>query len=245
VLFRENKNLKGFFVYNNPHDTNVIFEDGENAKANASRSPLKKVFGADYIEDEILGVRFKISPLSFFQVNTRQAENMAGHISDLIGKKVRTEESLIDAYAGIGTLSLGLASRFKTVVAAEIVSQACTLARLNAREAGAKNFVIRRGDSLEAIQKLVDDTGPDAFDELYPTIILDPPRAGLSPEMTDFLCERDFREIIYVSCNPMTQVRDIEKLMKKGRYVITSITPFDMFPHTFHVENIIRLERKA
>lgn len=245
VLFRENRNLKGFFVYHNPHDTNVIFEDGENARANASRSPLKKVFGEDFIEDELCGVRFKISPLSFFQVNTLQAENMARHISGLIGERARPEESLIDAYAGIGTLSLGLAPRFKTVLAAEIVSQACTLARLNARSAGAKNYVIRRGDALEEIEKIVDDLGADAFDEAYPAIILDPPRAGISKEMTEFLCERRFREIIYVSCNPMTQVRDVEAILKTGRYRIASIAPFDMFPHTFHVENIVRLERKS
>ncbi len=245
TLFKRNKNLKGFFVFHNPHDTNVIFEDGRDIRIGDNRSPITKVFGEESIIDSIDGVDFRVSPISFFQVNTAQATNMARHIEKLLvdGKTPR-KTSLVDAYSGIGTLSLGLSPYFTSVMAVEIVAQACTLAKLNAKTAGALNYNVRRGDVSEVVGTLINKFGPEEFRSKYGAILLDPPRAGLSDEMTDFLCEAKIAEIVYVSCNPMTQARDVEKLVKKG-YVVTKITPFDMFPHTFHIENIMKLEYRG
>ncbi|HNY12868.1 MAG TPA: hypothetical protein PKK26_14870, partial [Candidatus Wallbacteria bacterium] len=243
--FKRNKHLKGFFVYHNPHDTNVIFEDGRDIRIGDNRAPLIKVFGEESIVDSIGGVDFRISPISFFQVNTAQATNMAEHIEKLLvdGKTPR-KTSLVDAYSGIGTLSLALAPYFQSVMAVEIVAQACTLAKLNAKSAGALNYNVRRGDAFEILEALINKFGPQELRSKYGAILLDPPRAGLSDEMTDFLCDARIAEIVYVSCNPMTQARDVEKLVKHG-YVITKITPFDMFPHTFHIENIMKLEYRG
>ncbi len=245
ILFSQNKNLKGFFVYHNPHDTNVIFEDGQDISLNDNHSPLTRVFGDDFVTDQINGTKFKVSPLSFFQVNTLQANNMATMVEKLLTEGRDTSKvSLIDAYAGIGTLSLGLAPKFKSVMALEIVNQACSLARLNAKTARAANFHVRKGDAVELIDRLYNQLGPEKFEKEYPYLILDPPRSGLSEEMTEFLCDVKFKEIVYISCNPHTQARDVEKLVNDGGYKVVKIAPFDMFPHTFHIENIMKLVQK-
>ncbi len=240
ALFSKNKNLAGLYIFYNPHDTNVIFEDSEGIKLNDNRSPLKKIFGSDYITDSIDNVDFCISPLSFFQVNTLQAANMAKFIEENIGAADK-KSSLIDAYSGIGTLSLGLSHKFENILAIEIVAQACALARQNAKKAKVNNFQIRRGDAAELIQNALNKLSNNNFTKKYSSIILDPPRAGIDENMTDFLCNIKIPEIIYVSCNPHTQKRDISRLCSKGGYKVLKIAPFDMFPQTFHVENIIKL----
>lgn len=240
ALFSKNKSLKGLYIYHNPHDTNVIFEDSEGIRLNDNRSPLRKIFGEDYISDNINGTYFKISPLSFFQVNTAQAKNMAKFIEENIGFNNK-KSSLIDAYSGIGTLSLGLSHKFENVLAIEIVAQACALARINARAAGAKNYHVRRGDAAEIINSSLSSLKAGDFEDKYRSIILDPPRAGIDENMRDFLCEVKIPEILYISCNPHTQERDVSHLCAKGGYKIAKIAPFDMFPQTFHIENIIKL----
>lgn len=240
ALFSKNKSLKGLFIYHNPHDTNVIFEDSEGIRLNDNRSPLRKIFGEDFISDNINGTYFKISPLSFFQVNTMQAANMARFIEGSIGFEGR-RASLVDAYSGIGTLSLGLSKKFENILAIEIVAQACALARLNARAAGAKNYHVRRGDAAEIIRNSLTSMKSKDSAGKYSSIILDPPRAGVDENMRDFLCEVRIPEILYISCNPHTQERDISHLCSKGGYRVARIAPFDMFPQTFHIENIVKL----
>ncbi len=244
ALFSKNKNLKGLFLFHNPHDTNVIFEDSEGIKLNDNRSPLKKIFGSDYITDSINGVNFSISPLSFFQINTLQAMNMAKFIEENTGFENK-KTSLIDVYSGIGTLSLGLCHKFENILAIELVSQACALARHNAIMAKVKNYSIRRGDAAELITSALNSfKGSGSFTDKYRSVILDPPRAGIDDDMKDFLCEVRIPEIIYVSCNPHTQQRDVSRLCAKGGYKVVKIAPFDMFPQTFHIENIIKLVQK-
>lgn len=240
ALFSKNKSLKGLYIYHNPHDTNVIFEDSEGVKLNDNRSPLRKIFGDDFITDSINGTYFNISPLSFFQVNTLQAMNMAKFIEENIGFQNK-KSSLIDAYSGIGTLSLGLAHKFENVLAIEIVAQACALARLNAKMGKARNYHVRRGDAAEIITNSLTSVKTGDFADKYRSIILDPPRAGIDDDMRKFLCDVKIPEILYISCNPHTQERDVSQLCSKGGYKIVKIAPFDMFPQTFHIENIIKL----
>lgn len=241
ILFKRIPRLEGLFLYSNPHDTDIVFKDSRDIGLGEARTPLKKIFGG-FIHDGLGGIEFTISPISFFQVNALQAINILDYIRDLLKDEDTKSCSLIDAYAGIGALSLPLAGHFRNILAIELVNHAASLGRKNASQNGIANYSARNGDACEVIGKMASDMGSSKFIERNRYMLLDPPRSGLSEEMREMLCTFRFKKIIYISCNPHTQARDVEKLTKDGGYRIRSIRPFDMFPQTFHIENVITLE---
>ncbi len=241
ILFKRIPLLEGLFLYSNPHDTDIVFKDSRDIGLGEAKTPLKKIFGG-FIHDGFGGIDFTISPISFFQVNAPQALNILDYIRELLKDEDTRSYSLIDAYAGIGALSLPLAKYFKSILAIELVNHAASLGRKNASQNGITNYSVRNGDACEVIGKMASDMGLAKFIERNRYILLDPPRSGLSEEMREMLCTISFKRIIYISCDPHTQARDVEKLTKDGGYRIRSIRPFDMFPQTFHIENVITLE---
>ena len=187
----------------------------------------KLLYGEEYITDILCGVRVRLSPLSFYQVNRATAEKLYAKAAEYAEPDGKT---VLDLYCGAGTIGLSMAHKAKRIIGAEIVPEAIEDAKYNARLNGIENAEFICADAAKAA-KLLNDRGlkPDV-------IILDPPRKGCSPELIDTVAEK-FRpeRVVYVSCDPATLARDIKLFSEKG-YTLKEYTPVDMFPRTAHVE---------
>ena len=195
----------------------------------------KTLFGQDYIEDELEGYRFKISPLSFYQVNPQQTAvlyNTAKEFAELTG-----EENVFDLYCGIGTISIFVADQAKNVFGVEIVPQAIENAKENAKLNGVENVGFICGSAEEII--------PAKYKEgkTADVVFVDPPRKGCDMKLLETLKEMKAKKIVYISCNPATLARDLKYLTDNG-YEIKKVQPVDMFPQTCHVESVVLLSRK-
>lgn len=208
-----------------------------NTKANDSTSDLTAVLyrGKDTIYEEMEGLRFRIGPKSFFQTNSLQAYNLykvAREFAGLTGK-----ETVYDLYTGTGTIAQFVSSRASKVIGIEYVREAVEDAAANCRDNGISNCEFFAGDMKDILtgEFLQEHGRPDV-------IILDPPRAGIHPDVAKTILEAAPERIVYVSCNPASQARDIALLSE--RYSIGRVRPVDMFPQTHHVENVVLLNRK-
>lgn len=208
-----------------------------NTKANDSTSDLTAVLyrGKDAIYEEMEGLRFRIGPKSFFQTNSLQAYNLykvAREFAGLTGK-----ETVYDLYTGTGTIAQFVSSRASKVIGIEYVREAVEDAAANCRANGISNCEFFAGDMKDILtgEFLKEHSRPDV-------IILDPPRAGIHPDVAKTILEAAPERIVYVSCNPASQARDIALLSE--RYSIGRVRPVDMFPQTHHVENVVLLNRK-
>ncbi len=189
--------------------------------------------GRDHIFEEIDGLRFKIGPKSFFQSHTAQASILFRKVLEMA--ELTGDETLYDLYTGTGTIALYLARHCRKVVGVESVPEAIHDAEVNARLNGIENVKFITGDMKEVLSdELLHQEGkPDVM-------VLDPPRSGMHPQVTDAVLRSGVRRIVYVSCNPATQARDLAMLAPA--YRITAVQPLDLFPHTHHVENIVSLD---
>ena len=213
-----------------------------NNKMNDSYSDLEvhTYFGNDHIEEEMTpyrpgeqaNLRFIINPKSFYQTNSAQAQRLYSFVAELA--ELQPKDILYDLYTGTGTIALFLASQVRKVVGIEYVEEAIADARLNAKRNGFNNTVFYAGDMAKVLtQEFIAANGrPDV-------VVTDPPRAGMHESVVRQLLQTAPRKIVYVSCNPATQARDLQLLSE--RYRIGRIQPVDMFPHTQHVENIVEL----
>ena len=194
--------------------------------------------GNGLIRDKLDSFEFEISANAFFQTNTLQAETLYEEtlkVADLQG-----DEIVYDLYCGTGTITLFLAAHAKTVYGIEVVKDAVVNARANARQQNVKNVHFLQGD-LKDIFNLDDSARaiPPAD-----VIVVDPPRAGLHPNLVKEMLLRRPKKIIYVSCNPATLARDLELFCRES-YALTSLQPVDMFPHTNHIETVVGLVHKT
>jgi 23S rRNA (uracil1939-C5)-methyltransferase len=191
--------------------------------------------GEDCIYESMEGLKFRISPKSFYQTNSQQAYELYRVARDFAGLK--GNEIVYDLYTGTGTIANFIAKNATKVVGIEYVEAAIEDAKINARLNGIHNTSFYAGDMKDVLNDgFVKENGrPDV-------IITDPPRAGMHEDVVKKINELSPEKIIYVSCNPATQARDLGLL--KDNYAITHVQPVDMFPHTAHVENVVRLERK-
>ena len=187
------------------------------------------VTGQKHYRDSIQGVEFRVASPSFFQVNNKQASNMALVVKDALNLK--GTEVLLDAYAGVGTFAILLAPYASKVIAIEESSAAVADAKVNAENTHNVEFIL--GKTEEVLGDL--DSVPDA-------VVLDPPRAGCQSAAIDSLIRLYPENVVYVSCDPDTLARDL-KMLCRGAYSIDSIQPLDMFPQTHHVENIVILKK--
>ena len=191
--------------------------------------------GRDYIEEEMEGLRFRIGPKSFYQTNSRQAYELYCVARDMAG--LTGSELVYDLYTGTGTIANFVSRRAARVVGIEYVPEAIADAKINSERNGITNTEFYAGDMKDVLTAaFVEEHGaPDVM-------IVDPPRAGMHPDVIDVILLAAPRRIVYVSCNPATQARDLALL--DSRYKVTAVQPVDMFPHTHHVENVVRLERR-
>ena len=195
----------------------------------------KVLFGNGYIEDILCGLRFRISPKAFYQINPTQTEvlyNKALEFAGLNGK-----QTVLDAYCGTGTIGIIAAQKTKSVVGVEINADAVKDALINAELNGINNIDFYEADAGDYMVEAA------TMGENFDLVIMDPPRAGASLEFLRSLVKLSPKKVVYVSCNPKTLARDLSFLTRKG-YKVLKIQPVDMFPHTEHVETVVLLSRQ-
>ncbi|MBR6815151.1 MAG: 23S rRNA (uracil(1939)-C(5))-methyltransferase RlmD [Alistipes sp.] len=191
--------------------------------------------GKDHIIEQMEGLQFKVGPKSFYQTNSEQAYELykvARDFADLKG-----DEVLYDLYTGTGTIANFCARRAKKVVGVEYVPEAIEDAKINSQLNSIENTVFYAGDMKDVLSdEFVERNGhPDV-------IILDPPRAGVDERVIDVILRAAPQRMVYVSCNPATQARDLA--LMDGMYRVVDVQPVDMFPHTHHVENVVKLVKR-
>ena len=214
--------VKSVWVNLNPKPTNVMLGDRQILLA-----------GNPTIRDEMNGVSFSISPRSFYQVNTRQAEA----IYAAAAQELSPDDVLLDLYCGIGTIGLTCARSVRRVIGVEAVEDAVKDARNNAERNGIKNAEFYTADAADLLEVL------ETLPERPTAVIVDPPRKGLSSEALNALRTLAPEKLIYISCDPATQARDLRLL--SDLYRAGDVRPYDMFPRTGHVESLVTMTRRT
>jgi 23S rRNA (uracil1939-C5)-methyltransferase len=224
------------FIYNEfPQINSLMYVI--NSKKNDSLSDQAVVLyrGEDHLMESIDGLKFRIGPKSFYQTNTKQAAVLYGIVREFAG--LTGKETVYDLYSGTGTIACYVAGSALKVVGIEYVEEAVKDACINSALNGFRNTSFFAGDIKELLSdRFFSENGrPDV-------IITDPPRTGMHEDVVRAIHKNAPLKIVYVSCNPSTQARDLQILSEK--YIVTAVQPVDMFPMTHHVENVVLLERK-
>ncbi len=216
-------NLKTIVLNINTDKTNVI-----------TGKICRTLYGDGYITDVLCGKQFRISPLSFYQVNRSQAEKLYHQAMELADLKLH--ETLLDMYCGTGTIGLTMADKVKRLIGVEIVPQAVEDARSNASANHIDNAEFICGDATQAADNLQKrHLQPDC-------IVLDPPRKGCESSLIDTIVQMSPSRVVYVSCDPATLARDIKLFSDKG-YLLQKAVPVDLFPRTTHVECVVLMTK--
>lgn len=239
LAYKDEKNMQLLFdciLQRFPEITTLLYTI--NGKRNDSIYDLTPqiVSGKGYIIEKLEDYQYKISPKSFFQTNTRQAEQLytiARNFAELTGNEI-----VYDLYCGTGSIGIFVSSLAKKIIGVEVIAEAIEDAKENAALNNITNTSFYTGDVIKVCDDIFfeKEGRPDV-------IIVDPPRAGLHNSLSEKLLQVEAPVIVYVSCNPATQARDIQILDEK--YSVEKIQPVDMFPHTHHIENVIQLKLKT
>lgn len=234
-MFHGKKNFVKILRNKHPEITTIVSNLNDRNTSMILGDLESNMYGKGYIEDILCGMRFKISSKSFYQINPVQTEVLyrkAIEMADLKG-----HERVIDAYSGIGTISLIIADQVKEVMGVEINKEGIRDAITNAKKNNIENVYFHNADAGEFMRDLAGEN------EKIDVVIMDPPRAGSDEAFLSSMCKLRPDKIIYISCNPETQARDLEYLVKNG-YKVKDIQPVDMFPQTNHVECVVLITRK-
>ena len=203
--------------------------------AEVTNLPTNLLWGEEAIEEELLGLRFRIRPNAFLQTNTAMAERLYELAIDYAG--LAGTETVYDLYCGIGTIGMSMASRALTVWGVEVSEESVACAIENAALNGITNAAFFAGEVGSSLEDLAERAGrPDV-------VVVDPPRAGLSGKALRRLARLEAPRIVYVSCNPTTLAGNVKELIGEWGYRLERVRPVDMFPHTPHVESVALLER--
>lgn len=219
-----------------PEITSLMYVVNTKANDTIADLDIQLHSGRAYIEEEMEGLRFRIGPKSFYQTNSHQAYNLYKVAREYAG--LTGEELVYDLYTGTGTIANFVARQARKVIGIEYVEDAIRDAKLNAEVNRLANTDFYAGDMKDVLtDEFVAAHGhPDVM-------IVDPPRAGMHADVVNVILNAEPSRIVYVSCNPATQARDIAML--DAKYRVTAIRPVDMFPHTHHVENVVRLDLRT
>ncbi len=222
-LVSADRTVASVILNTNPNRTNLVLGE-EN----------RTIYGKSVISDTLCGCVYEISPNSFFQVNPVQTENLYNKAIEYAD--IRENDTVMDIYCGIGTISLTAAKKAKKVIGVEIVERAIEDAKKNAIVNGVTNAEFYAGSAEEVVPKLIKSgEKPDV-------VIIDPPRKGSDEITLSTIISANPKRIVYVSCNPATLARDI-KFMNEGGYKLEKVTAVDMFPNTCHVEAVALLQK--
>jgi 23S rRNA (uracil1939-C5)-methyltransferase len=231
---KRNKVLE--FIKQNFHQVTTLLYT-TNLKKNDSLTDLEPIiyYGKGYVIEKLEDFQFKIGPKSFFQTNTKQAEKLyqtTRNFAELNGSQV-----LYDLYCGTGSIGIFCSKEASKIIGVEAVAEATNDAKENALLNNIQHAAFFTGDVIDICN--------DNFFSLHgqpDVIITDPPRAGMHEKLVRKILEIEAPIVVYVSCNPATQARDLSLLDEK--YEVTKLQPVDMFPHTHHIENVVQLKRK-
>lgn len=218
-----------------PEITSLIYVVNNKCNDTIGDLPIHVFKGDDHIIEEMEGLKFKVGPKSFYQTNSRQAYNLYKVAREFAG--LTGDELVYDLYTGTGTIANFVSRKARQVIGIEYVPEAIEDAKVNSAINGIDNTLFFAGDMKDILnQEFINEYGrPDV-------IITDPPRAGMHNDVIDTILFAEPKRIVYVSCNPATQARDLSLLDVK--YRVVRVQPVDMFPHTHHVENVVLLELK-
>lgn len=219
-----------------PEITALLYVINGKANDTIGDQEIHCFYGREYIEEEMEGLRFRIGPKSFYQTNSLQAYELykvAREMAELTGR-----EHVYDLYTGTGTIANFVARQCASVVGIEYVPEAIVDAKINSQVNGIDNTLFYAGDMKDILtEEFIAQHGrPDV-------IITDPPRAGMHEDVIATILRAAPARIVYVSCNPATQARDLQLLTAGGAYRVTKSRAVDMFPHTHHIENVVQLIR--
>ncbi len=220
-----------------PEITTIVLNVNDKRTSMILGEKEKTIYGKGYIEDTLCGLTFRISPKSFYQINTQQTEILykkAIKLADLKGK-----ERILDAYCGIGTIGMTAAKHAKQVIGVELNPDAVRDARANAKLNGVKNIDFYQNDAGKFMVQMAAQEGKGAMDVVF----MDPPRAGSDEAFMSSVVKLQPKKVVYVSCNPETLARDLGYFKKHG-YEAKEAWAVDMFPWTEHVETVVLLSRK-
>ena len=233
-VFKGSKNFCNELVKSFPSIKTVVLNVNKRKTSIVLGNEEKVLYGKGFIVDELCGLTFKISPKSFYQINHEQCQALYNKAIDLL--ELKGNEIVIDAYCGIVTIGMVAAKKAKEVIGVELNQDAIKDANNNARMNKIENI------------KFVNDDASNFMVELAKTkqrvdcVIMDPPRSGSTKEFMDAIKILNPKKVVYVSCDPTTQVRDIKYFSKLG-YQGNVLYPFDMFPHTIHTETVVLLSK--
>ena len=227
--------LMGAIAAEFPEITSLLYVVNQKVNDTIADQEVITYRGRDYINEEMEGLQFRIGPKSFYQTNSLQAYELykvAREFADL-----KPEDVLYDLYTGTGTIANFVSRQARKVIGIEYVPEAIEDAKVNSQINGIENTLFYAGDMKDILtQDFINEHGrPDV-------IITDPPRAGMHNDVIDVILFAEPKRIVYVSCNPATQARDLQLL--DAKYKVMAVQPVDMFPHTHHVENVVLLEKR-
>ena len=231
----ETKKLLAHVADKFPQITSLLYVVNNKCNDTINDLDIEVFKGNDHIFEEMEGLRFKVGPKSFYQTNSEQAYNLYKVTREFAG--LTGDELVYDLYTGTGTIANFVSRKAKKVVGIEYVPEAIEDAKVNSGINNITNTLFYAGDMKDMLtQDFINEHGrPDV-------IITDPPRAGMHNDVIDVILFAEPKRIVYVSCNPATQARDLSLL--DAKYKVMAVQPVDMFPHTHHVENVVLLEKR-
>ncbi len=234
-IFSLKKQFVKALLQKHPEITTVVLNINSKKTSMVLGEREEVLYGKGYIEDTLCSCVFRISPRSFYQINPTQTEMLYSKAIELA--ELTGQENVLDAYCGIGTIGLIAARSAGQVVGVEVNGDAVKDARVNARRNGITNAHFIEADAGKYMVDLAKEGQP------IDVVFMDPPRAGSDMPFLQSLITLQPKKVVYISCNPETQARDLRFLTQNG-YTVQQIQPVDMFPHTAHIETVVCLRRQ-
>jgi 23S rRNA (uracil-5-)-methyltransferase RumA len=234
-MFPAKNNFIKELLKKHPEITTIVMNINNRRTSVVLGETEKVLYGKGYIEDTLCGKVFQISPKSFYQINPIQTEVLYGRAIDMAGLK--GNETVLDAYCGIGTISIIVSSKAKDVIGVELNKDAVKDAIRNAKRNNISNVRFYNDDAGSFMVEMAREK------QSVDTVFMDPPRGGSDEKFLSSLTRLAPGQVIYISCNPTTQERDLKYLAQHG-YKVKEIQPVDMFPQTYHVECVALLQKK-
>ena len=234
-MFPSKNNFVKALTKKHPEISTIVMNINSRKTSVVLGNDEKILYGKGFIEDELLGLRFQISPKAFYQVNPIQTEKLYEKAIEFA--ELKGNERVLDAYSGIGTISLIAAKKARQVIGVEINKEAVKNAKINSKINDLRSVKFFEGDAGDFMVNFAESG------EKIDLLFMDPPRSGSDEKFVGAIGRLSPKKIVYISCNPETQLRDIRQIMGFG-YKVRKIQPVDMFPQTGHVECVCLLEKK-
>ncbi len=233
-VFKGSKNFCNELIKACPSVKTVVLNVNKRKTSVVLGNEEKVLYGKGFIVDKLCGLQFKISPSSFYQINHEQCENLYIKALSLVG--ISNRDVVVDTYCGIGTIGMVAAKTAKSVIGVEVNKEAIKDANINAKMNSISNIRFVNDDASNFMRELASKK------QKVDIVIMDPPRAGSTKVFMDAVAVLKPKKVVYISCDPTTQMRDLSYFKRIG-YKFDTLYPYDMFPHTSHVETVVLMSK--